>query len=479
MRSAVIARNMGLVLLVNALFMFISVVVSILYGFDTGFFPLLLAATITVTVGALPFIFIKKAEDIATREGYVIAVLSWVVSCLFGMLPYVFWGGEFSLINAWYESVSGFTTTGSTILTSVEALPHSLLFWRAATQWIGGMGVVLFMLLILPEVSSVRLRLSRIEISSLSQDSYRFRAKETIRVIAYVYFGLTLLQTFCLVLAGMTFFDAVCHAFATIATGGFSTRNASIASYDSVAIEVIMLVFMAVSSLPFGLIFLLIVKRSTSLFTSPVTRYYLISTLAVSVLVSANLWIGGTYGSFGTALRHGVFQTFSLVSTAGFSSADSSMWPAFSMLLLFFLIFQGGCSGSTAGGIKADRFLIAFQSIRAHITKKLHPHSVVPVRVGGQVIDPDMVEGVNLFIVLFFFVLFVTALVLTVTGLQVIEALVASVVHLVNVGPGFGSVASVGNCHDLGGFSKFVLSLAMIMGRIELFGFFILFSARK
>lgn len=474
-----VVKNIGLVLLANALFMAVSVLVSVCYRFDSGFLPLLLSTAVTASVGFFLFFLVKKTEGIATREGYIVVVLSWIVSCLFGMLPYLFWGGEFSLINAWYESVSGYTTTGSTILTAVEAIPHSLLFWRASTHWIGGMGVVIFMLLILPEVSSVRLRLSRIEMSTLSQESYRFRAKEKVRVIAYVYFGLTLLQTLCLSLAGMPVFDAVCHSFSTIATGGFSIRNASIASYNSVAIETIILVFMVVSSLHFGMIFLFLVKKNTSSLTSVVTRYYLAFTLAVGMVISLNLLQSGQYDSIGTCLRHGLFQTFSIASTTGFATTDSSVWPGLSMLILFFLMFQGGCSGSTAGGIKADRLLIAFRSLRAHITKKLHPRSVISVRVGEQVIDSDVVFEVHLFIGLFFFLFFVVALLLVALGVTLTEALSASAAHISNVGPGFGNLGSLGNYHAFNGLSKFVLSLTMILGRIELFGFFILFSFRK
>lgn len=479
MRIHVIARNMGLVLLVNALFMFIAVFVSAINGFDTGFSPLLLSAIITATIGSFPYIFVRSAGDVATREGYVIVVLSWAISCLFGMLPYLLWGGEFTLINAWYESVSGYTTTGGTILTDIEAIPRSLLFWRASTHWIGGMGVVIFMLLILPEVSSIRLRLSKIEISSLSQGSYRFRAKETVRVIAYVYFGLTILETIALWIAGMSLFDAICHSFATIATGGFSTRNASIAFYDSVLIETILLVFMCLSTVHFGMIFLFVSKGSTLLFKSPVTRFYILFSLAIGILVSFNLWYTGTYNSLGESFRYGVFQTFSLVSNTGFATTDSSVWPYFSILLLLFLTLQGGCSGSTTGGIKADRILIAFYSIKSHITKRLHPKSIVPTRVGGQALDPEMVSGVNLFIILYLLCLFVVAVLLSLTGLDMIDAVTASFAHIGNIGPGFGSVGSMSNYSAFNGFSKFILSIAMIMGRIELFGFFILFSSRK
>ncbi|HHV04734.1 MAG: TrkH family potassium uptake protein [Bacteroidales bacterium] len=479
MRIQVIARNMGLVLLVNALFMAIAVLVSALYGFDTGFSPLLLSAIITATIGSFPYIFVKKASDVATREGYMIVVISWVLSCLFGMLPYLLWGGEFTLINAWYESVSGYTTTGGTILTNVEAIPHSLLFWRASTHWIGGMGVVIFMLLILPEVSSIRLKLSRIEISALSQESYRFRTKETVRVIAYVYFGLTLLETICLLMAGMSLFDAVCHSFATIATGGFSTRNINIAAYDSKVIEFIIIIFMCLSALHFGMIFMLVVKRSTILFKSPVTRYFISSILLGGLFVSLSLKFTGTYETFTESFRHGFFQTISLATSTGFATADSSIWPGFVIILLIFFTLQCGCSGSTSGGIKADRILISIFSFKAEITKRLHPRSVVPVRIGGHALDSDMVFGVNLYIVLYLFCVLISSLFLTLTGIDIMDAVSASAAHIGNVGPGFGSVGSLSNYNAFNGFSKFILSIMMIMGRIELFGFFILFSSRK
>lgn len=479
MRIQVIARYMGLVLLVNALFMFIAVIISAIYGFDTGFSPLLLSAVITATIGSFPYIFVRESSEVTTREGYVIVVLSWVLSCLFGMLPYLLWGGEFILINAWYESVSGYTTTGGTILTNIETIPHSLLFWRASTHWIGGMGVVLFMLLILPEVSSIRLKLSRIEISSLSQESYHFRAIESVRVIAYVYFGLTLLETIALWISGMSLFDAICHSFATIATGGFSTRNNSVAYYDSVLIETIIIVFMTLSALNFGMIFLLVAKGSLLLFKSPVTRYYIAALLLGGTMVSLNLGLTGTYDSLGDSFRFGFFQTFSLATSTGFASADSSMWPNFSILLLIFFSLQCACSGSTSGGIKADRILISYYSIKAHITKRLHPRSVVPTRVGGHAIDPDTVSEVNLFIVFYLLCVLTASLLITLTGVDIMDAVSSTIAHIGNVGPGFGNVGSMSNYHLFNGFSKFVLTIIMILGRIELFGFFILFSSKK
>lgn len=480
MRVQVIARNLGLVLLVNALFMGLSLFVSAINGFDTGFSPLLLSAIITATIGSFPYIFVKKAEDVRTQEGYMIVILSWALACLFGMLPYVLWGGEFSLSNAWYESVSGYTTTGGTILQDVESLPHSLLFWRASTHFIGGMGVVMFMLLILPEVSTIRLRLSKIELSSLSQDHYRFRTKETVRIIAYVYFGLAVTQTICLMIAGMSFFDAVCHAFSTVSTGGFSTRNMSIASFNNVWIEIIVNVFMCLSAMHFGMIYLFVTGRSFALFRSPVTRFYLSTIAVATVAITISLWYTGTFDSLWTSLRHASFQAVSFMTTTGFATCNSAIWPQFTILLLIWLAIQCGCSGSTTGGMKTDRILISFYSIRAQLTKRLHPKSVVPVRIGGQPVDPEQVAGVNLFIVFYLACAIICALLLSInqeTGL--VESLTVSLSHIGNVGPAFGKYGSLDNYHMLDSFSKFLLTIEMIVGRIELFGFFLLFGSRK
>lgn len=339
---------------------------------------------------------------------------------------------------------------------------------------------MMFMLLILPEVSTVRLRLSRIELSALSQDHYRFRARETVRVIAYVYFGLTLLEIICLTIAGMNFFEAVCHSFATVATGGFSTRNLNIAAYNSIGIEIIIDVFMCLSAMHFGMIFLFVTGRSNALFRSPVTRFFL-GTVALSTLaITISLWYTGTFDSVWTSLRYASFQSISLISSTGFATCNSSVWPQFTVLLLSYLTMQCGCSGSTSGGVKTDRVLISYYSIKAQLTKRLHPKSVVPVRIGGQPVDPDQVSGVNLFIVFYIACLLIGALLLSINPqTTLLEAFTASLTHLGNVGPAFGKFGSLDNYSILDGFSKFLLSLEMIVGRIELFGFFLLFGSRK
>ncbi|MFA6334411.1 MAG: potassium transporter TrkG [Bacteroidales bacterium] len=336
MNINVVTRYIGIVLLLNALFMLISAIVSALYDFDSSFSPLILSAMITFMTGFFPLIFVKNVAEINIKEGFTIVVFSWILSCLFGMLPYILYGGEFSIINSWYESVSGYTTTGATILTDVENLPKDLLFWRSSTHWLGG--VVLFMLLLLPTVSSLRMKLNKIEISSLSQGNYRFKAYRTIRIIAFVYIGLTLLETILLIIAGMNLFDAVNHSFSTIATGGFSTKNLSIRAFDSASIEIIIMVFMLLSGMHFGLLYGAATGKSMNLFKSPIIRYYVISTLAGGLLVSLDIKLTGTVDKWGDALRDGFFQVISCGTTTGFGSIGSlgnySDFPALGKFVL-------------------------------------------------------------------------------------------------------------------------------------------------
>ncbi len=250
MNLKVISRNIGLALLVSALFMLLSVIVSLANGNDSALAALLISFSLTFIVGIFPFIFVRRTENITLTDGYMIIVLSWILSFVFGMLPYALWGGPFTLDNAWFESVSGFTATGASILENVEELPKSLLFWRASTHFIGGLGVVVFLLLIIPNSSPVRLRLTNMELSSLSKDAYSTRANRTVSIFAYVYLTIVAAAFVAYLLCGMSVFDAVCHAFSVSATGGFSTRTASIGAFHSIAVDIVTMVFMIISTSP-------------------------------------------------------------------------------------------------------------------------------------------------------------------------------------------------------------------------------------
>lgn len=476
MNLKVISKNIGIALLLNALFMYISAFVSFLYDVDVSFTPLVLSALITTFVGVFPLIFVKQTYEINIKEGFTIVVFSWILSCLFGMLPYILYGGEFTPVDAWFESVSGYTTTGATILNDIESVPKGLLFWRSSTHWLGGLGVVLFMLLVLPSVSTFRMKLTKMEISSLSKENYRFKTKETIRVISFVYLGLTVLETILLVIAGMDLFDAVNHSFSTISTGGFSTRNLSIRSFDSIYIEIIIMVFMLLSGIHFGLLYSSVIGKSYNILKSSVVKYYLCLIFVGSILVSINIKINGVYDSWYTAIREGFFQVISVGTTTGFANGDSSIWPGFSILIILFFTIQCACSGSTSGGMKVDRAFIFFKSVKASINKQLHPSAIIPIKIGNQVVDRDTVYGVNLFIVLYLLIIFLLTLCLSFFGTSLLESFSASAASMGNVGPAFGELGSLGNYSSIPQAGKVILTFGMLLGRLEIYSILIVFS---
>lgn len=476
MNFKVISRNIGKALLVNAFFMFLSVVISVANGYDSGFSPLLISALITLLVGFFPFIFGHEVPDVKLKEGYVIIVFAWLLSFLAGALPYIMYGGEFTIINAWYESVSGYTTTGSSILTDIEALPDSLLFWRSSTQYIGGLGVIVFLLLIFPESSPFKLRVSNLEISSMARTGYLFKADTTIRIMLGVYIVMTVVETVLLKLAGMSLLDAVNHSFCTISTGGFSTKNTSIMYYDSVWVDLIITFFMILSSLHFGIIYAVCAKRSLKPLASSISRYYLTIILLLSISVMLVLKIQGGYQTWGKAMLDSVFQVSSFISTTGFGQADNSSWPFLANLLLIFAAIHCGCSGSTTGGLKADRFMIAVRELRNEFLRRMHPSSVFRTRIDGHVLKNDIMSSVFTYIVTYMVLILIFFLVILFYGVDVDVAFSGTVASLGNVGPGIGSIGTMGNFGDLPSGVKFIYTLEMFVGRLEIFPVLIVIS---
>lgn len=475
MKAAYIIRYVGMVLLLDACFMFIAAVIALFNDMDTGFYPLLLSFLITVVVGVFPMIFVPKDRHISSKEGYIIVVASWIACCAMGMLPYLIWGGEFSLASAWFESTSGFTTTGSTILQDVEALPRSLLFWRASTHWIGGVGVVLFALVVLPSVGRQKMTLSSVEISPLAKDNFRFNTKKILKIILTVYIGLTAAETVLLSLVGMDWFDAVAQSFSTVATGGFSTKNASIAGFNSLGVEVVIMVFMLLSGMHFGLIYSSIKGRGNTIWRSEVSRYYVIVMVASGVFVAANLLVGHLYDNFGDAFRYSMFQVLSYGTTTGFASADTMYWPPFAMLVLMFLSIQCAMAGSTSGGMKVDRVMLLFKAIKLRVLKLQHPSAVLRIKLAGHTQDEQVVSAAVLMVAFYMVVLLVSTVVMTLFGFDLLTSFSSSVASLGNVGPGFGESSSMANMSFLPAALKYWLSFVMLFGRLELFGLIHLF----
>ena len=476
MNVRAISLNVGKALLVSALFMFLSIIVSMIDGRDSAFGPLLISFVITLIVGAFPFIFVKKAQVLSLNDGFLTIVLSWLLSFIFGMLPYVLWGGEFTLINAWFESVSGYTTTGATILNDIEALPRSLLFWRSSTHYIGGLGVVVFLLLVMPDASPYRLKLTNMELSSLSKEGYKYKSSKTIAVITKVYVMLTVIIFLSLWAAGMTSFDALNHAFSIAATGGFSTRTLSIGYYHSDLINIIVIFFMAISALHFGLIYALFVTRTFKPMNNTVVKYYFGSIIVMSIIIMLSLKFEGGYQSWGRAAMDSTFTVVSYMTTTGFAICDNSVWPWLAGLVLIFASFQCGCSGSTTGGIKVDRVIISFKAIGNEVKRRLHPTAISQVRLSGHHLPDSTVYSVMMYIVVYFIVIFLSIIGVLLCGSEMPEAVSGVIASIGSVGPGLAEVGSMDNYSLQPAMAKFIYAFDMFLGRVEIFPILVVFS---
>ncbi len=469
MNVKAISVNVGKALLVSSLFMFLSIIVSVIDGRDSAFGPLCISFVITLLFGSFPFIFVHGKQALSLKDGILTIVLSWLLSFIFGMLPYVLYGGEFTLINAWFESVSGYTTTGSTILTDIEALPRSLLFWRSSTHYIGGLGVVVFILLVMPDASPYRLRLTNMEMSTLSKEGYKYRSSKVVSIITIVYASLTVAVLLSLWAAGMSFFDALNHAFSIAATGGFSTKNLSIGAFNSNLINWIVLISMALCAMHFGLIYAVVASRSFKPMNNTVVKYYFGSIAIMALVITFSLMTKGGYESLGKAAMDASFTVVSYMSTAGFGICDNSTWPWLAGIVLLFASFQCGCAGSTTGGIKVDRIVISLNAITNEIRKRLHPTSVINIRMSGHHLANSAVSAVLMYIVVYIMVIFISVLAVMLCGCESTEAISGVIASVGSVGPGLGEVGCMDCYASQPAAAKFIFAFDMFLGRVEIY----------
>lgn len=479
MRVPVVIRYIGMVMQFIAAFMLASAVVSMLNGYDSAYYPLLLSSFITALIGAFPLFFVESEGEIKTKEGYAIVVGSWLVACIVGMFPYLIWGGEFTLINAWFESVSGFTTTGASILNDIEFLPRGLLFWRSSSAWIGGIGVVMFALVILPSMGKSRHMLSNVEMSTIAKDNFHYRSKVIFRILITIYVGFTIITTIALKYSGMTWFDAVNHAMTSCGTCGFSTKNNSVAFWDSPVIEGIMMAAMTLSAIHFGVLYATFTGKRNNIFRSEVVRTFIIMMVVISFVIAVSLFWSNTYTSFGEALRHASFQVVSLSTTSGFATVDTNTWTPVAIVLLIFCSVICGCAGSTSGGMKVDRLLIASKVIRNRMKIQLHPNAIIRTKVDGMVQEENIQNLVMTYIVSYIMLAILGTVIYTMFGCDIITGFTASVSCLSNVGPGFGEIGSMSNFSELPIVLKLNSTLLMLIGRLEIFGFIQLLFIRS
>ena len=479
MRVPIVLRYIGMVMQFVATFMLASAGVSMLNGYDSAYYPLLLSSFITALLGAFPLFFVEREGEIKTKEGYAIVVGSWLVACIVGMFPYLIWGGEFTLINAWFESVSGFTTTGASILNDIEFLPRGLLFWRSSSAWIGGIGVVMFALVILPSMGKSRHMLSNVEMSTIAKDNFHYRSKVIFRILITIYLGLTITTTLALKYSGMTWFDAINHAMSSCSTCGFSTKNSSVAFWDSSLIEGVMMAAMALSAIHFGVLYATFTGKHNNIFRSEVVRTFIIMMVVISLVIAVNLVTSGLYSTFGEAMRHASFQVVSLSTTTGFATTDTNTWTPLAIVLLIFCSVICGCAGSTSGGMKVDRLLIASKVIRNRMKIQLHPNAIIRTKVDGMVQEENTQNLVMTFIVSYIMLTIIGTVIYAMFGCDLITSFTASVACLSNVGPGFGEIGSMSNFANLPAVLKLNSTLLMLIGRLEIFGFIQLLFIRS
>lgn len=440
--------------------------------------PLFYAGTVTGITGLFPLIFVPRQKAIGTREGFFVVTISWVLACLFGALPYLMYGGEFTPVNAFFESVSGFTTTGASILNDIEALPNGLLFWRIASAWTGGIGIVALVSMVIPTKDDTMSVLASAESSDLARGYYGGRKKRFVHAMLAIYIGITAVSALALKACGMRWFDAVTHAMSACSTCGFSTRNASIADFDSPGIEAVLIAAMLLGGSNFTLLrsTLLPKRKGRTIFRSEVFRTFMLGVAVASAVTATDLLVGGRCTTLADAVRKAVFQIASIATTTGFATADTDAWPALSITVLCLCSIFCGCTGSTSGGIKVDRALLAAKGVAGRLQSLAHPTRVVCVRIDGRIRTADEVADAYVFILFYIALVVAGAFVNAAGGMDLRSGISASMACMGNVGPGFGTVGSMGNYSSLPDSLKINAMLLMLLGRLEIYPFFLIFA---
>lgn len=472
MNARMIARILGTVLLIFAALMVFPLIAGLCYGETVMNFVISIAAT--GAAGGILLLFKPRTSAISSRDGYAAVGLAWIFMGLFGALPFVISGDIPDYVDAVFETISGLTTTGSSILPNVEALSRGGLFWRSFTHWIGGMGVLVFIMAVLPTGDEHSMHIMRAEVPGPTVGKLVPRARETARILYFIYGALTIIETVLLMLGGMSFYDALLHAFATAGTGGFSTRAASIAAFNSLYIEMVIAFFLVLFGINFNLYYFVIIGQVKEALKSEELHCYFALIAAATLSIAAG--ISKMYGGFGTALRHAFFNTMSIVSTAGFGTVDFVQWPEYAQYILVLLMFIGGCAGSTGGGLKLSRVMLLVKTAGADVVQMLHPREVRRVQMDGKRVDAATTKAVYSFFFLYVLIIVVAGLLISVDGYDLTVNFTAALSSMSNIGPGLSIIGPTGNFAIFSTFSKIVLTIVMLLGRLEIYPLVILAS---
>jgi trk system potassium uptake protein len=468
----VILRYVGLILLIEALSNLICIPVAL--GFSESILPFVWPALITIIPGLLILWLLRGSvkDELTNNDSYLIVILTWIILSVTGTLPYLFSNTSPRFMSAVFESVSGYTTTGSTVFPDVEHLPYSILFWRSLTQWVGGLCVLAMVVAILPVLQIGGHILYSNDFSL--KGNILFKTRSVTLNIILIYFALTIAELICLLAGGMKFFDSLCITFGTVSTGGFSVKNNSLASYTPY-LQYIVSLFMFLSATSY-IVLLFSFRRDFRKIKANNEFWFYTLTTIISIIFITTLLFSKTDRDFSTSLRHSVFQVVSQISTTGFATTDYTTWPVAAYFFMFLLLFAGGCTISTAGGIKMARHLLIFRNMKILMVKLQHPNSVIPIKLNGRIVHDDISNNVILFLLVYILFFIFGSFVLILTGIPVNEALGGSATALANVGPGLGISGNMGNFSAFNDPAMITMSVLMIAGRIELFSLFVLFT---
>ncbi|WP_026812170.1 TrkH family potassium uptake protein [Arenibacter certesii] len=487
LNSKIIFHLMGLLLLCNGGFMVLAAIVSGIYE-DGVTIEIALAAIVTMLVGTLSMFYTREHDkEVKRREGYIIVTFGWLVMSISGMLPYLFSESIPGVTNAFFETISGYTTTGASIVDDIEALPEGILFWRSLTHWIGGMGIIVLAIAILPLLGIGGMQLFAAEAPGPSGDKLHPRITDTAKRLWLIYFSYTVAETILLKLAGMSFFDAINHSLATLSTGGFSTKNASMAYWnDQPLVQYIVILFMFLAGSNFvlsyyafkGKVQKVIMDEEFKVYSILVVCFALLSALVI--YLKANVPVSDfhpmVFGEAESAFRHALFQVVSVITTTGFVTADFTAWTPFLTILFFILMFIGGSAGSTSGGIKVMRHVLIIKNGLLEFKRTLHTNAIIPVRYNNKTVQQHIVYNIIAFFVLYMLLFIIGSLVLGALGLDFISAIGGAASSLGNVGPAFGELNPVSNYNSLPAFGKWWCGILMLLGRLELFTVLILIT---
>lgn len=475
MRINGVLNLLGKLLLAVSLLLLTPVPVSFIFGDNTAM-AFVLSSVIGMILGLALILPFRPTTEMGTKDGFVIVVLSWIAISFLGALPFRLSDVMPSFVDAFFESMSGFTTTGSSIIIDVDVIPPSINFWRAMTHWLGGMGIIVLGLAILPMLHIGGMQLFQAEVAGPTKDKLAPRIQDTARILWGVYLLLTLLETLLLMLGGVDFFDALCHSFATLATGGFSTHTASVAHFDSLYVEMVVVLFMLLGAINFALHFKALHGNFMGYLRNEEFRCYLLLLAGGTCCIVLCNSLSGSYSSWGKNLRDVVFSLMSVSSTTGFATADFDSWPEFSKMLLMLIMCVGGCAGSTSGGLKVVRFLLFFKIARNQLIRLLHPRQATSIKLDQQTVPPDVLMAVLSFLMLYIIVLLLASLAVAATGADLITSVTAVIATINGAGPGLAKVGPAQNFAHLSDGAKLVLCGSMLAGRLEFFTIAVLFT---